>query len=118
MPKDVDIRKPPVMPGKGTRGTSSLPGTIQQGPAHPGLLGMQTASPALPEPESSKKDEPALDKIPPKTQGFISLFIQIAMCDIMQKFRIPLSAPQEDLIRKQKDFEQFEEFCKKARGER
>lgn len=96
MPKEINIREI-KKENREERATIVIPG-----------------SKSRPDPGSARSNEETARSEP--TQSFISRFLDIMVCDIMQKLRIPLKPFQEDLVRKQKDFEKFEEFCERARG--
>lgn len=101
MPKEIDIRKMKQDPL--TRQKAPL--VIPRG----GLIPAECHEPRVPDTANSPT---AI------TQSFISRFLDIMVCDVMQKLRLPLSEKQEDVVKKIRDFEKFEDFCKKARGER
>ena len=101
MAKEIDIRKArqdPLSPKK--QAPVIIPGVSPVSTANSTEMHQSVTSPTQ------------------RTQSFISRFFDIMVCDIMVLFRRPLSEKQEDIIRKVRDFEKFEEFCKLSRGER
>jgi hypothetical protein len=96
MPKEIDIRK--------TKATQKEERVFL-------LAGPKGSAPV-------KKPQPVYDTGSPVTQSFISRFLDIMVCDIMQKLRFPLSPRLENLKEKEADFNKFEQFCELARGKR
>lgn len=98
MPKEIDIRKIKKDPVAGNK-------TMVVGNG----FGMV---------EKPKIPAKIVDSGSPVTQSFISRFLDIMVCDIMQKLRRPLPARLDNLTKKAEDFEKFEQFCELARGEK
>lgn len=98
MPKEINIREIKKSQAKSTSQTVRAMG------------GFATSTP--------KEPSGIPPQAPPVTQSFISRFLDIMVCDIMQKLRRPLPVRLENLTKKAEDFEKFEQFCDLARGKR
>ena len=105
MVKEIDVRRAKQEP-LAQKKVTPMRSVPTNGTTHPPAGPNTTTAPVSPQSPTQK------------TQSFISRFFDIMVCDIMVLFHRPLSEKQEDIVKKIRDFEQFEEFCKKARGER